>query len=903
MKVRFRPELAIPAAIVLVFVLLSLFGLTAALENRLYDLLLAAKPAPKEDKSLLLVDFDDKSVSKIGTWPISREIMADSIMLLREAGARYAVFDIEYLNKSPRGVNSEVLTREIPENFSSEFGAIGENMKQLVDAFAQGNIPLRDAGSYVGDFRSQVLAGAQSRLLSQVERIARDNDEYLAEAVRFFGSAFLTVNLQDSRDPNIPDEDRKLAVKNFALRNLSWRGKLPPSKAELLPAIQPISPAAKGLGFTNVVIDSDGVRRKIDLLGRYGDAWFPQLAFGPLLDWMGNPAITATPRSISLKGARFPDGIVRDLRIPLDPDGRLIINWPHKKYGDSFRHLSFLDLINHKENLDNLVYALKNRDGWGYFSFYDGEKPLLDQYKEAELLREAIMTGKEGNQRVADYRAMRDRFLSEIGKFLDTKPEDKIAAAVASVLKDPKSSKAIKDQYRTIGADAPEYFKGLRAVYAELERIRKGVIAQAEGSFAVLGWTSTGSTDIGVNPFDQGYANVGTHAAVANTIINRDFIDAVPAWGSALAAILLTAALLLLLQNTKPAVTLAAGAGATISILVLGALAFIVTGIYMPLLPPLGSIFFTFLALTAIQFLKTEREKGFIRNAFSHYLSEEVIKTIVGDPNKLKLGGELRQMTAVFTDIKGFSTISEKLGPEALVHLLNEYLTGMSDLILDLGGTIDKYEGDAIISFFGAPLNLPRHALMACQAAVRMKAKEAELNARFLETGIAPSMLLTRVGINTGDMVVGNMGTIKKMNYTIMGDSVNLAARLEGVNKQYGTWICLSESTKNEAGDGIIVRKLDRIRVVGKSQPIRIFELIAEKGGLSARRAEVLGLFEEALGLFESRDWNGAAGTLKRVLALDPEDGPSAVYLDRIAKYKKSPPPPDWDGVFNLTAK
>ncbi|HET7839311.1 MAG TPA: CHASE2 domain-containing protein, partial [Rectinemataceae bacterium] len=656
MKVRFRPELAIPAAIVLAFVLLGLFGFATSLDNRVYDLLLSLKRAPKEDKSLLLVDFDDKSVSKIGTWPISREIMADALMLLRECGASYAVFDIEYLNKSPRGVNSEVLKVEIPENFSTEFGAIGENMKQLVDALAQGNIPLREAGSYVSDFQSQVLGGAQGRLLTQVERVARDNDEYLAESIRFFGKAFLTVNLQDARDPNVPEADRRLAVETFALKGLTFQGRLPPAKIEILPPIQPIAPAAKGLGFTNVVIDSDGVRRKIDLLGRYGEAWFPQLAFGPLLDWMGHPTIVATPRSITLKGARFPDGTVRDLRIPLDPEGRLIINWPHKRYGDSFRHLSFLDLVLHKENLDNLVYALKNREGWGYFSLYTGEKGLLDQYREAELLREAIMTGKESPDRAADFRAMRERFLSELGSFLDSRPEDKIGAAVAAVLKDPKSSKAVKDQYRTIGADAPEYFKGLRTLYGELERIRKGIIAQAEGSFAVLGWTSTGSTDIGVNPFDANYANVGTHAAVTNTILNRDFIDVVPAWGSALAAMILAAALVLALQNTKPIVTITAGAGATASILVIGGGFFLLTGIYMPLMTPLGATFFTFLALSATQFLKTEREKGFIRNAFSHYLSEEVIKTIVGDPNKLKLGGELREMTAVFTDIKGFST-------------------------------------------------------------------------------------------------------------------------------------------------------------------------------------------------------------------------------------------------------
>jgi adenylate cyclase len=433
--------------------------------------------------------------------------------------------------------------------------------------------------------------------------------------------------------------------------------------------------------------------------------------------------------------------------------------------------------------------------------------------------------------------------------------------------------------------------------------VRTDIVSKVNGSMCILGQTNTGSTDIGINPFDNEYPNVGTHASLANTILTEDFISEAPIWFSVLAALALTAALVLALRNTKPLITILAGVAASVIVIGAAMAIFAVFGLYIPILPPLLSIFFTFLALTFIQFLTTEREKGFIRNAFSHYLSEEVIKDIVGNPNKLKLGGELRHMTAVFTDIKGFSTISESLSPEALVHLLNEYLTGMSDLILDLGGTIDKYEGDAIISFFGAPLDLPEHALKACQATVRMKKAEAELNIRFLEKGLAPSNLLTRMGINTGDMVVGNMGTTRKMNYTIMGDSVNLAARLEGVNKQYGTWLCISEDTMKEAISGIEVRRLDRIRVVGKAQPIRIFELVDEKGMLTQVKADTIGLFEAALTKFESRLWDEADAAFQKVLSLDPEDGPSKTYIERIVKYKQTPPPANWDGVFNLTMK
>ncbi|MFH2115106.1 MAG: adenylate/guanylate cyclase domain-containing protein, partial [Spirochaetota bacterium] len=215
----------------------------------------------------------------------------------------------------------------------------------------------------------------------------------------------------------------------------------------------------------------------------------------------------------------------------------------------------------------------------------------------------------------------------------------------------------------------------------------------------------------------------------------------------------------------------------------------------------------------------------------------------------------------------------------------------------------DKYEGDAIIAFFGAPLDLADHAARACQSAVSMKKMELELNRKFLSAGVAPSPLLTRVGLNTGDMVVGNMGTERKMDYTIIGDAVNLAARLEGVNKQYGTWVCASEDTARAAGDGFLFRRLDRIRVVGKSQPVRLFELVDERSQLPEDDLRFYREFEEALDVFESRNWPEAAKFFKALLKSRPEDGPSGIYIKRCLEYLKKPPVANWDGVYNLTSK
>ena len=292
-----------------------------------------------------------------------------------------------------------------------------------------------------------------------------------------------------------------------------------------------------------------------------------------------------------------------------------------------------------------------------------------------------------------------------------------------------------------------------------------------------------------------------------------------------------------------------------------------------------------------------------LRRAFSTYLSEDVVEEIVTDPTRLKLGGEKRHMTALFTDIKGFTTVAEALTPEQLVELLNYYLSTMSDVILDQGGTIDKYEGDAIVSFFGAPLILPDHALRACVTAIIMKRLEGEVNRYVAENNLSPRPLQTRMGINSGDMVVGNMGTQKKMNYTIISNAVNLAERLEEVNKQYGTWIIASESTIKETQGKLLTRMLDRIRVTGFNEPVRIFEVLEIKEDAPQALQNMVDLFHEAHDLFELRNWYDAMKGFSRILEQFPDDTPSLLYRNRCRQYLEYPPESDWDGVFNFEGK
>jgi adenylate cyclase len=896
-------EVIVPAGVQLLFAIVALVGLLDGLENNFFDLFLHARPETPQDPGIVIIDVDDNFINAVGTYPISRNITADGLMLMAEMGARHAVFDIEYLNKSPRGVNDEVLSQEIPRVVDEQVGTLQEKTRDLFGALSNGQVTVREAGGFVNDLMQYGDAGKQA-IKDEVGRVSLDNDEYLAQAARFFGNTYFTIHNLKETDETVPPELRKLAVERFRLPKVSGSDGQIPSTVDIGPVIDPIIGQSKGLGYTNVPIDTDGIRRRVNLITKYQDAYFGQLAFRPVLDLLGDPAVELDNFGINLKGARLPDGAVKDIHIPFAMDGSLLLDWQHRDFIDSFKHVSFRELLYHDRYWNDLINNIRARDSWQYYLNSTEGPSFLELDHQARLLKQAIMEGREPRSRVDDYRALRDGLLEGLGKFLASRPEDQFVAMVDQALADPKLSKADRDTFEQVKADAPVYFKTTRDLYEKVMKLRTESFKALAGAFCVIGESATGSTDLGANPFQEDYPNVGTHATVVNMVLQDRFLWDTHPLVSSLIGLVAGMAISFFCRNMSAFRAIVIGFAASIGVVGAILLLFVLTGIYIPVFQVAASLILSFVTVTFIKFFLSEKEKAAVRNAFSHYLSSDVIKEIMANPDKLRLGGTQKFMTAMFTDIKGFSTISEKMNPEELVGLLNQYLTAMSDIILDMKGTIDKYEGDAIIAFFGAPLDLEDHAERAALAAIKMKRIEKEINERFQAEGIAPSQLLTRIGINSGDMVVGNMGTTRKMDYTIIGDSVNLAARLEGVNKQYGTWICVAEDTVKLLGDKVVVRQLDRIRVVGKSVPIRIYELVEEPQYLDEETRRVLDLFHEGLELFENRDWAGALEKFNAVVKLRPDDGPcNTRYLKKCKDFMTTPPPANWDGVFTLDMK
>ncbi|MBI5743719.1 MAG: adenylate/guanylate cyclase domain-containing protein [Elusimicrobia bacterium] len=418
-----------------------------------------------------------------------------------------------------------------------------------------------------------------------------------------------------------------------------------------------------------------------------------------------------------------------------------------------------------------------------------------------------------------------------------------------------------------------------------------------KGGITLLGATALGAFDHVPSPFLTQLPCVEVHATTIDNIIYKDQLKEVDAfWMTMLILILPWVAVFLGRYPIKSMVI------ASFSIMgtILAADIWLRANLYdMPFIVVILVFFLPFLYIVVDKGLSEGREKKWIKNTFGQYLSPKVVDLITKDPSKLSLGGEKREMTAYFLDMAGFTSMSEKMSPEELTAMLNEYLSAFTEVILKHDGTVDKYIGDCIVAFWNAPLDQADHRKLAVLAAVDCQDEMTRLNTSLTRFSVKPAC---RVGVNSGPMVVGNMGSRTRLSYTVMGDSVNLASRLEGANKFFHSKIMTSEETFKDLKDQFDYRYLGSIRVVGKAIPVKVYEPFARKGAAAPEVKEMLGHYETALAKFEKGDYRSALKDFKAALAARPGDGPSQFYIETCEQYVKEVPK-DWDGSFNLTSK
>ena len=413
-----------------------------------------------------------------------------------------------------------------------------------------------------------------------------------------------------------------------------------------------------------------------------------------------------------------------------------------------------------------------------------------------------------------------------------------------------------------------------------------------KGKIAFVGATEVGIYDLRPTPFDATLPGIEIHATVAANALEKRFLlyDSVTQIMEITCIFILPILLGILLA-------FAPGTFAGLGIMAFFTGAFCLFNYFMfasvfrdmTIIYPFAGIALTYLGGEAWRNLVVERKGRHLKKAFSSYVSPDLVKQIEKDPDKLVLGGEQRELSILFSDIRGFTTVSESLTPPNLVKLLNEYLSPMTRIVLDERGTLDKFIGDAVMALFNAPLDVPEHPTHACAAAVRMMEELKLLNIGFAERGM--HTLDIGIGINTGPAVVGNMGADIRFDYTAIGDSVNLASRLESLNKYYGSHILVSEDTRNQVSDSrFIFREVDRVKVKGKHLPIVMYELMISN-------TDILPRFEVALQKYRSQNFSGAKSDFEE-LTSRYDDGPSRLYAGRCDEYLAAPPPEDWDGVY-----
>jgi adenylate cyclase len=443
-----------------------------------------------------------------------------------------------------------------------------------------------------------------------------------------------------------------------------------------------------------------------------------------------------------------------------------------------------------------------------------------------------------------------------------------------------------------------------------------------KNKIVLVGATMAELHDYHATPFATSGTRPGyeIHAHAMQTLLTGRYIHYMPAWINLLLLILFSTLVVAFTRKASAVWGIVAFTVLIISAICITIYGFLEFGYVIDLTGSVAALGIGYIATNSYEYMVEQREKRRIRSMFSSYVSPELVDRMIASGQEPQLGGDEVFITAFFSDIEAFSTFSEQLEPRDLVELINEYLTAMTDIITGEGGTLDKYIGDAIVAFFGAPVSLEAHAYQACVASQLMRRRLAELRAKWKSEGDrwpqTVRYMRNRIGINTGIMVTGNMGSARRFNYTVMGDNANLAARCESGAKSFGVCTMVTEATMLEAerfGDRCVFRYLDRIVVKGRTEAVNVYEIMGLNEDLTARDWRCKELFEQGIECYRRQDWERAIELFGQSMEFEsnqigPEDptaqiSPSSVYLDRCRRMQNDPPGKDWNGVYVMETK
>ena len=424
------------------------------------------------------------------------------------------------------------------------------------------------------------------------------------------------------------------------------------------------------------------------------------------------------------------------------------------------------------------------------------------------------------------------------------------------------------------------------------------------GKIVLVGSTALGIYDVRNTPFSPVYPGLEVHATIIDNILKQDFLTR-PQWARVydLFAVIVLG---LLTGIALPRLSALKGLFFALGLFMLHIMVarrlFVSSGVWLNIVYPLLVLLIAYISLTVYHYITEERERKKIRGAFGRYVSDTVIHQMLKDPEQLKLGGEERTLSVLFSDLAGFTSYSEYLTPRAMIDLLSEYFEEMTEQVFAHEGTLKEYVGDELMAIFGAPLEQPDHARRACAAALAMQKRLRAL--REVWTAMDRPALRARTGVNSGNMLIGNLGSSYRFSYGALGDHVNLGSRLEGLNKVYGTEILIGENTAQLVDGTFQLRELDQVRVKGRTQPVRIYELLAHaEDALPEALQQTMQSYAAGLAAYRQQLWKDALEQFEHVREIRPDDQASRVMAERCRIYQGTSPGENWDGVFQMLTK
>ena len=959
------PYIFISFAVVIVVLVSSFFDLYDNFEHNLLDRRFKSRGMMQTREDIATADIDVRALQTEGKWdPWSREKHIPMVKLAEQHGLDAFIFDVYFIENSERKLEYKVLS-----NISDSV----LNIDQLKDLFPDPDNDLADAAKKAGNIifaqsfkpqpknkepvkqRSEIM-DRRLKLLEEKKLFRRVNRDDYSTLFDFYDIETAVDTLikngagvyffQSDPDPDGLQrkyplvglyEDRLFPAASLAMALLHYDVSF--EDVEIIPGkhLKFKLPKKDEHGRSHVVIpinekgymqvnwagnwedkitgDRDFIHYPYNVLKSFQEYEYKNYVLAELkkltnTQYDGNiraaykPAfgmidaskkdLTDAVRKVMLMGV-VEDWIIKN------PDGTI----DQFKSNPKFKKLP-----------EQQFYEVKNNNIIANYFIDSSENviPTLDKIIKSKTLNFDFV--------IEDYQFVSFRdYITDLNKMLsleDNEKKKKINTGLALAKLLERNFEIISNLHKNqlIDEQRPlSFFPGKKRLYVgkeEKDNVDLIVPFEFVGKKLFCGLTATGTSDLNPMPFDPRYPMVGLHANALNTILDNKIIHEVSKAQIGIIIIMFG----LFLSFVVPVLSPAIGGLVTATVLGLyGWIAFWLFSnqyIWLDMVGPLLTLAFGYLGITVYNYIQEEKNKQFLKESFGTYVSPELIDQMYESGEEPSLGGEEGYHTAFFTDIQSFSAFSEKLTASELVALLNQYLTDMTDVLLENNGTLDKYIGDAIVAFYGAPIEVKNHELWACRTAIKMQENLAVLRKGWQEEGdrwpeIVHNMQ-NRIGISSGQMVTGNMGSESRMNYTMMGDNVNTAARLESSAKQYGIYIQIADSTYQPVKDKIVVRDLDNVRVLGKSEPVKVFELISEIGQEPEKYKKILPAYHEALDLYKNQEWKKAIEAFKASDALEDmfpgrKTNPSRIYIPRCEHFLDNPPGDNWDGVWTLTSK